>query len=307
MKRLILILFVNLICYHIVAQSNIRLNNYWANSHYINPSAIYDKYLGVFSIAASKQWYGFSGAPSTFFASGTTYIDDIHSQIGLVLVQDKIGFTSTTSIDLSYAYSIRFRSGWQLHLGMGINNLSTYYDPSAVNLITDVDNNAYQYLNSENSFNADLGMELTYKSLRIGASSQNVFTMFSKVEFHQTNTNFLYARYRQNSDRIVSMGYGICGIQYSNIYQLELNLTSYLKIPPIAGLNLKPDLMDVGGFYRTGGEIGLVFGFNLNESLHLAYTYNYHVGGISRSSLGTNELMLTYNLSKRNVCHSCWY
>lgn len=294
-------------CIGLFAQSNIRLNNYWANAHYINPSTIYDKYLGVFSIAASKQWYGFSGAPSTFFASGTTYLEDIHSQIGLVLVQDKIGFTSTTSIDLSYAYSIRFQNDWQLHLGMGINNISTYYDPSAVNLITDVDNNAYQYLNSENNFNADLGMELTYKSLRIGASSQNVFSMFSKVEFHQTNTNFLYARYRENSDRILSMGYGVCGIQYSNIYQLEFNVTSYLKIPPIAGLNLKPDLIDIGGFYRTGGEIGLVFGFNLNESLHLAYTYNYHVGGISRSSLGTNELMLTYNLSKRNVCHSCWY
>lgn len=307
MKKLIVILLLNFACMLMVAQSNIRLNNYWANLHYINPSAVYDKYMAVFSIAASKQWYGFSGAPTTFFGSATTYIDDIHSQIGLVLVQDKIGFTSTTSIDLSYAYSVQFQNKWQLHLGLGLNNLSTYYDPAQVNLITDADNNAYQYLKSENNFNADLGMEVLYKSLKVGISSQNVFSMFSHVDFHQTNTNFLYVRYRDNTDNVVNMGYGICGIQYSNMYQMEVNATSYLKIPPIAGLNMKPELIDVGLFYRTGSEIGLVFGFELGESLHLSYTYNYHVGGISRSSLGTNELMLTYNLSKRNVCHSCWY
>ena len=151
MKKLILTLSLKFMFVLMVAQSNIRLNNYWANLHYINPAAVYDKYMAVFSIAASKQWYGFSGAPTTFFGSATTYIDNMHSQIGLVLVQDKIGFTSTTSIDLSYAYSMQFQNNWQLHLGLGLNNLSTHYDLSQVNLITDVDNNAYLHLKSENN------------------------------------------------------------------------------------------------------------------------------------------------------------
>jgi hypothetical protein len=66
-------------------------------------------------------------------------------------------------------------------------------------------------------------------------------------------------------------------------------------------------LFDVGLFYRTKSEIGLIFGFDLSEAIHLSYSYDYNVSGINRSSIGTNELMITYNLSRRPVCHSCWY
>jgi type IX secretion system PorP/SprF family membrane protein len=307
MKKIILVLLLHLACMVIVAQSNIRLNNYWGNAHYINPASVYDKYQAVFSMAARKQWAGVTGSPMTFFASGSTYIDDLNTQLGLIAVQDKIGYTSVTNIDFTYAYAIKLQRDWQLHFGMGLTYQSLNYDLAKINLSDGNDSYAYENLLNENNFNSDLGLELTNKSFKIGASSQNIFSVFSTNRKYQTNTNFLYTRYRQLSNNVVDFGLGVCGIQYSNIYQAEFNLTGYFKVGQRSGLSETPDLFDVGLFYRTKSEAGVILGFDLSDAIHLSYSYDYNVSGINRSSIGTNELMITYNLSKKTVCHNCWF
>ncbi len=307
MKKYILLIIINFGCLLSIAQSNIRLNNYWGNTQYINPSSVYDKYAAVFSMAARKQWIDFPGAPTTFFASASTYLENFHTQLGLILYQDKIGYTSTSSADLTYAYALTLKREWQLHMGLGMNFQSLNYDISQVNLSNDFDPTAYQSLKSENHFNADVGLELSSPYFKFGVASQNVFSIFTPDNQLQTNTNFVYFKARQYSNDVLNIGIGACGIQYANIYQLELNLTSYFKMAMHSGLVDKPDLFDVGIFYRTMSEAGLIFGFNLSESIHLSYSYDNHFGGISNSSYGTNELIITFNLIKQPVCHNCWY
>lgn len=307
MKRTVFIVVFSLMSLLTIAQSNIRLNNYWGNAHYINPATVYDKYQAVFSMAARKQWIGVSGAPLTFFGSASTYIDNLNTQLGLIVLQDKIGYTSLTNLDFTYAYAIKLQSDWQVHFGLGVTYQTLNYDISKVDLSTDYDPVAYQNLLFEDNFNSDIGIEVTNKSLRLGASTQNVFSVFSTDRKYQTNTNFLYARYRQNSNNILNWGFGVCGIQYSNIYQAEFNLTGYFKVLQKTGLTDIPDLFDVGLFYRTGSEIGVIAGIDLSPEIHLSYSYDYNVSGVRHSSIGTNELIITYNLEKRPVCHNCWY
>ena len=307
MKKAIFLFMLNLLCLLVVAQSDIRLNNYWVNSQYINPATVYDKYQAVFSMAARKQWVGFPGAPSTLFASATTYLDNFHTQLGLIVVQDQIGYTSTTNLDLTYAYAIALQRDWQLHLGVGFNFQSLNYDVTKMNLSDDIDPLAFDRLKTESNFNADIGVEVINKSMKIGASSQNLFSLFTAVNNQQPNTNFLYGRYREISSNMINMGYGICSIQYANIYQAEFNVTSYFKLPDRSGLNANPDKFDLGVFYRTQSEVGMIFGFDISEAIHLSYSYDYHFGGIRLSSYGTNELMITYNLIREPVCHNCWH
>jgi len=307
MKKAFLLLIISLISLPAVAQSDIRLNNYWVNPQFINPATVYDKYQAVFSIAARKQWAGFPGAPTTFFASGTTYLDKFHTQLGVIVVQDKIGYTSTTNFNLTYAYAIAFERDWQLHLGLGGNYQSLNYDWEKATYSDNADPNFINKLNVVSGFNADIGVEVTNTMFKLGASSQNIFSLFSKGNYQKPNTNFLYGRYRESSNDMMNMGYGICGIQYSNIYQAEVNVTSYFKMPNRSGLNVHPDQFDLGVFYRTQNQAGLIFGFDLTKSIHLSYSYDYHFGGIRLSSFGTNELMITYNLDREQVCHNCWY
>ncbi|MDD4971411.1 MAG: PorP/SprF family type IX secretion system membrane protein [Paludibacter sp.] len=307
MKKLIIVLIVNLVSLLVVAQSDIRLNNYWVNSQYINPASVYDKYQAVFSMAARKQWFGFPGAPSTLFASGSTYLEKLNTQLGLVVVQDQIGYTSTTNIGMTYAYAIAFQREWQLHMGLGFNYQSLNYDVSKMSLSDEADPAVFDKLKTTSNFNADIGIEVTNRSFKLGAASQNLFSLFTSVNNQQPNTNFLYGRYRQVSNDMIDMGFGICGIQYANIFQAEVNITSYFKMPDRSGLNNNPDKFDLGVFYRTQSEAGLIFGFDISEAIHLSYSYDYHFGGIRLSSYGTSELMLTYNLMREHICKNCWH
>lgn len=307
MRKFSIIFILTLLSNLVISQSNIRLNNYWGNAHTINPATIYDKYLAVFSLAATKQWVGITGAPVTIFGTATTYLEKYHTQLGLKLVQDKVGYTSNTNIGLTYAYAINLERNWQFHMGAGLNFQHLGYDISKVNLISDFDSEAYQYLKTENDMNADIGFELTGKTLRFGVSSQNIFSLVSPTSSTQTNTNFVYAKFKNESDYYMNLGVGICGIQYSNIYQMELNLTSYFKYSLRNGLQEQPDLFDIGVYYRTYNQLGLILGINLSESMHISYNYNYHFGGIRHGSYGTNELLLTYNLKRKEVCRNCWY
>ncbi len=307
MKKIISLLTYLILTFSVVAQSNIRLNNYWANMLTLNPASIYDKYQAVFNMAARKQWVGVDGAPTTFFASGSTYFEDFHTQLGLNLFQDKIGYTSTTSISISYAYAITLSYEWQLHLGLAGNYQAFSYDLSKVNIESGTDNVPLEKMTSAFRLNADFGFEFSNKSVKIGAVGQNLFSLFPSDRPLQTNTNFVYAKYHQESGNVFNLGAGVCAIQYSNIYQVEFNLTSYFKFYQFNGLIDKPDLFDIGVFYRTQSQAGMIFGFNITDAIHLSYSYDYHFGGIRFGSFGTNEVMLTYNLARKAVCHNCWY
>jgi len=300
MKKTIFLIAFNVICLLGLAQSNIRLNNFWEYTNYINPAYINEDYFAEFSTAARKQWLNLPGSPTTFYASGTTYIEKWHTQFGLKLTQDKIGFTSTSDIDLSYAYALKINREWRLHLGLAVSYQMLSYDLTEMNLPTIIyDPAAYEGLLSENNFNSDLGIELTNKSWKFGASSQNVFSLLSKINKQYTNTNFLYAMYHQNTEELINLGFGVCGIQYGNLYQMEFNMTSYFK------LSKDQDQFHVGMFYRTRNEIGAILGLNLSNLIGLSYSYDFILGGISRSSIGTHELILSYKLNKIIKCLNC--
>jgi type IX secretion system PorP/SprF family membrane protein len=301
MKKSVCFLIINVLIISIMAQSNIRLNNYWDKTYFINPASINDLSLAEFNMATRKQWVGFPGSPATLFASATTYLENMHTQFGLKIVQDKIGYTNSTAIDLTYAYSLLFQREWKLHLGLAVSYQNLSYDMSSVIFPTADDPTIYERLLNESNFNSTVGVELTSHLWKVGASSQNLFSLFYNINKQFPNTNFVYVMYKQYSHDYVNLGYGVTGIQYNNLLQMELNLTGYFKITP------QTDAFQLGVFYRTRNEMGVILGVDLTKAFHLSYSYDFNVGGISRSSVGTHELMLSYKLPKEWKCKNCWY
>ncbi len=275
-----------------VAQSNIRLNNYWDNTYYINPGSINDQYQAVFSLAARKQWLGFPGSPNTLFASGTMYLNKIQTQFGLKVFADKLGYNTITNIALSYSYAAILNREWQLNMGISGSFQSLSYDRAQVSLMTADDPALYNNLLQQKNYNTDVGVELVNKSWKIGASGLNLFSLFYTENNLQINSNYIYAMYRKKTVHPIELQYGICGIRYGNLNQMEFNITTFFKSQQ------ETDIFHIGMFYRTRTEMGLLAGCNLSESMQLSYSYDFNVGGISRSSVGTHELMLIYKLNK---------
>lgn len=283
------------------AQSNIRFNNYWAKTYTINPASINDQYLIELNMAARKQWVGFNGAPTTLFASATTFIDKLNTQFGLRATQDQIGYTSTTDLDFTYAYQMEFYWGWKVNMGFALSYQSLGYDITKVTFASAYDPIIYSRLVQDQNFNSDLGVEIVSPHWKFGLASENVFSLFLPINQLFTNTNFLYGMYRQRMNQNISLGCGITGIQYSNIYQAELNLTSYFR--PVNETNG----FEIGLFYRTWNEMGALFGVDISDNFKLSYSYDFNLSGISRSSTGSHEILLTYKINRPQVCRTCEY
>ncbi len=301
MKREILIILFFIICSFIYGQDNIRLNNYWWEPYIINPAAMEKDHLAEFTLAGRKQWILFPGAPATLYASGSLYLDEMHTQFGLKILQDKIGYTSTSNISLTYAYAIRLNYNWRVHLGLALDIQMISYDLSQIKSPTQGDPFIYERLMKANYFNSDIGFEVTNKIWRFGMASQNLFSLFKTDNLNFVNTNFIYGGYREYNHDYVNLGYGISGIQYKNLYQAEINLTGYFKV------TRESNAFQLGLLYRTWNELGFMFGINLSKNLFLYYNYDYDFGGISNNSLGSHEIMLVYNIEKVFKCRNCWY
>lgn len=267
----------------------------------INPGSINAQCLSELNIAARQQWIGFNGAPTSLFASGTLYLDELYTQFGLKVMQDKVGYTSTTDIDLTYAYSSRVNLNWRLNLGLGLSFQALSYDLSRVKSPTASDPIVLTRLMNENYLNSDVGAELVDKRWRLGLSSLNVFSLFSPSQKLFPNSNYLYAMYKDFNHDYFNLGYGACAIQYSNVLQMEFNITGFFKATDAT------NPFQIGLVYRTWSEAGLLFGFDINPNLRASYSYDYNFSGISRGSFGTHELMISYRLYKGYKCKNCWY
>ncbi len=275
------------------AQSNIRVNNYWQNPYYINPAAIDEDYTTVFSVAARKQWFGFEGAPGTLFATARTFISPLNTQFGLKVFTDKIGYTNTSNVALSYAYSVMFNRDWRLNFGINASYQNVADNTEDINYDVQSDPSIYMTQLPENNYNCDLGAQFSGKGLNVGISTQNIFSLFFDENISQSNTNYFYAIYHHQSTYPVNLQIGIAAIQYVKMFQMEVNFTTYFDI------NNQPEVLDLGLFYRTKNEMGAIAGVKLNDTFHLSYSYDFAFTGISRYSVGTHELMLTYKFNKQ--------
>lgn len=284
------------------SQSHIRLNNFWNNGFSINPAAINDSYQNSVTVATRKQWLNFPGAPTAVYASGTMYLEDYYTQLGFRLMTERKGYTQATDINLAYAYALSLSNDFVINIGFSGSYQNFAYDRNMISFADD-ENNAsiYENLLFKNSFNASLGVELVYNSLKLGYCSQNVFSIFSTENQLNLNTNMLYLFYKQRSANTTNFGVGASAFQYSDFFQAELNASMFYK------RDAASNELQLGLFYRTMYEIGAIAGIDFGK-LKISYSFDYNLGQVFNHSYGTHEIMFTYNFKPSRQCKTCrWY
>lgn len=301
MKNIFFLILFSIPCLNGFAQSNIRVNNYWENTYYINPASISSEYQYLASGAARKQWMGFPGAPDTEFLTfaARLYTNKTQSnqigQIGFKIFRDNIGFTDLINISPSYSYSIRRYDNTRVNLGFAYKIQNYRYDMSKSNLEIADDPATYISETKWTGHNVDVGIEYVGTSLVLGVASQNMVSIFKKENDLQTNTNFLYGMYKLEVDRLFNFLFGACAINNKDIFQGEFNVSGILTP------NKLPEFQ-LGIFYRTEKEFGVLFGVDLIKNVRLACSYDYHIGGISHGTYGTPEIMLVWKIASIKKC-----
>lgn len=296
MRYFVFLILFTFLCLVGLPQSNIRLNNYWENTFYINPGSIHTEYQFVASGAARKQWMGFPGAPDTEYITFTaqTYKrnNDPIVQLGLKAYHDNIGYTSLINIAPSVSKTIRISNAVLFNFGIAYKIQNISYDMSRAKFeIFDDDPLKYKFESKWMEHNADVGIEFVGTNWLFGAVGQNLVTLFSNDEYMQTNTNFIYLMYKTESDGLFNWLFGACFINNENLYQGEFKVSGLYSSNKFTNVEL-------GGFFRTKKEFGVLFGIDLSEAVRFACCYDYNVSDISHSSFGTPEIMLVWKFGK---------
>ncbi len=321
------ILFLGLIVsVSVSAQSSIRLSNFWIDPYTINPAAV-DKYFPTWKVSAGmkRQWIDFPGAPSTGLFTGAYYNEDIRSQFGVRAIYDKIGYTTTTDVGLTYTYTLNLADHkvyyCVLNLGLGTRYQNLHYDASQAVFETSVDDPRFFGLEETNDkVNADVGFELNFgresvDGVTVGLSFQNLATLISTSSQKEitpfANTDFAYLQYHTNSQKSLTgnMHYdfslGVAGMTSKNIYSVDDYTSNVFQWEGYGKFHVyynTRNMFTLGTLFRTKEEYktinewGIIVEHEWRRNLTVSFVYENNFSSMVRTanSAGTFELVLIY-------------
>jgi len=271
------------------AQQEAMYSQYMFNTMAVNPA--YAGSREVFSVTGlfRAQWVGIDGAPRSQTLSLDAPVSNKKVGLGLIVFNDKIGYTSNTGVHASYAYRLRFRrNSLSLGLKVGLVQYTARLNQAILpqsNTTDDVGfaNNITIYIPS-----AGAGIYLNSDKYYLGVSIPNLYnTKLVK------NTEIKVNKY----DHIFAMaGYVIdvnndIKVKPSVLYKfvegapMELDLNTNVWFYDVLGLGMS---------YRTGDAVIGMLELQAAPNFRIGYSYDYTISNLSKYNSGTHELIMRY-------------
>jgi type IX secretion system PorP/SprF family membrane protein len=316
------------------AQQKPQYSQYLLNQYLLNPAVGGTEDFADVKAGYRNQWTAFEGAPTTFYLTANWALGKTertsalpvrnrygrpmgrtpifagqrkgpgHHGVGAVLVADRTGPTSRTTLNASYAYHYPLTNRMRLSAGIsgGVTQHTTDFDQ--LRLLNPQDLyaqqgkvNAWQPdLNAgvfvyDDRFYAGLGtQQLAFKRLNYKLSGGTDYQPLGRLYTHV----FLTAGYRYdlNEDWILAP---------------SVLLKSVRPAPVSFDVNAKflyQERFWMGLSYRHRDAVVGLIGINLNSLLTLGYSYDYVLSDVQIASRGSHEIVLglMINNKQRLIC-----
>jgi type IX secretion system PorP/SprF family membrane protein len=242
-----------------------------------------------------SQWVGINGAPKSQFLSFNSPLSVKNMAVGMHLSNDIIGAKTRTSFYGDYAYTLNFKKGKRLNLGVsaGGEQISIDYAKLLADDPTETD-----VLSSFNQFKFNSGIGAYYFSDRFfaGFSIPRMFETSLKsnsITLSNTYTKrhyFITAGYVFPINSVIDLKTSVLVKAIPNApitADLNANLFFYKKIW-------------AGVMYRFNESIGANVAYQFKESLMFGYSFDYPINGLNRiNNSGSHEVMLNYSMNNR--------
>ncbi len=286
------------------AQQDAQYTQYMYNTISVNPA--YAGSRDAISIAGlyRDQWVGIGGAPVTQTLS-------IHSPlgvsnrvgVGMSVVNDKIGPTQETYIDIDVSYTIKTSDQGQLAFGVkgGGHLLDVNFDD--LNRYTNRD--VLLDTNIDNKFSPNVGVGVYYhtNTLYLGLSAPNL------LETQHFNEN--------SNDNTASSFLAEERINYYFIAGYVFNLSESLKFKPaglvkaVSGSPLQVDVSSnfllydkftLGVAYRWDAALSAIAGFQVSDAISLGFAYDWETTDLGNTEFnsGSYEFFLRFEIFKND-------
>jgi type IX secretion system PorP/SprF family membrane protein len=274
----------------LIAQQDPVSSQYMSNPLAYNPS-----YSGINNIAnvtlnSRFQWSGLAGSPTTYVFSANSSIVDGKVGLGLMILNDKIGVSQNTEVQLSYAYKISSStSTFSFGLQTGVVSYNNNFD--ALNLR--VDNDPLFQAGVANATKFNVGAGATYMT-------ENVYVSISVPKLLNSKV----------------VGDGTEVVAYERHFYLAAaylwDLKPAFKIKPsvlLRGVSGAPISYDVnvnflinnkfwiGAFSRNFKTYGILAQFDFMEAYKISYSFEILSDNFNGRTLPTHEIILSADLA----------
>ncbi|WP_343748824.1 type IX secretion system membrane protein PorP/SprF [Fluviicola sp.] len=282
-----------------IAQQQAAYTHYMYNTLVINPAYAGSRDALTFTALGRFQWVGFKGAPTTQTFTVHTPIAKKNIGLGMSFMNDKIGPTNNTSVNVDFAYRLKLSTKARLCFGVngGFNSFT-----ANVNSLTLSDPNDASFMsNMRGKMLPSLGAGLYFQmpNFYVGASVPSILE------------NSLFATGSSSSmdiSREQRHYYVIAGAVFPLSPSVKFKPTALAKIVQNAPFQVDMtatfmlrDLVDLGVMYRTGDGVGALLGIHISQQLLFGYSFDWSTGvRTGKYNGGSHELMLRYDLLFNN-------
>ncbi|MDC6365732.1 MULTISPECIES: type IX secretion system membrane protein PorP/SprF [Flavobacteriaceae] len=276
------------------AQKEPQYTQYMYNIGSFNPA-----YVGTVETPEAAglyraQWIDVPGAPTTIrFGANVPFADD-KTGLGLNIVNDELGPSNQTYIDVSYSYQINLSEDTKLSFGLsaGGSMLSLDYSEGFLQ------NPGEPTITEENLSNF-------YPTVGAGLFLYGDEDWYLGLSVPNFLTNGLYndevATIVEDSMQFNLIGGYVFQIADRTKFKPAL-LINYLSGAP-ANVNLSAnfqfiDALTVGASYRFDNAVSALAGFQVSNALFLGYSYDYNTNGLGEYSGGSHEAILKFYIGR---------
>ncbi len=238
--------------------------------------------------AYRNQWTGFNGTPKNLSFAAHSPLRNKKLNLGLVVSNEQFGISSSTSIDMAFAYRIKLKEG-KLSFGLqaGMNLLKN--DWTQIKTTDANDPSLVSRLETQNIPKFGAGLYYYNKLFYAGLSLPTLYSFKDKGTYAPAAlTAYSGFLIRINEDVAIKPSALVKHLPGS---PLQWDVTGTFYLSKIFGL---------GFGYRSNDAIYAFLDLKINEQFNLGYGYDFTTSKLRNYTGGSHEIMLRY-LFKYNV------
>ena len=289
----------------VMAQSDDAFSHFWVGPSYYNPAAIGNINAIHLTLGSRMQWVEFKRAPMTFYLTADMPYKLLEQNMGVGVKAEfeRIGLFTNTRVGAQLAYKRKIGKS-TLSIGVQPGIFSQTFRGAEAISPDDVSGSqdAKEIPTSDVSgttFDANAGIHFSHPRFWVGASVT-----------HLTAPNIELKASREAAEIYefnVSRGYYFMGggnIPINNtLFEIQPSamFASYQKVwtAQVATMLRYNRMLNVGVGYRWKDAVTAYIGVNLKDA-YIGYAYDYPITNISKVSVGSHEVFVTYNVKLDN-------
>lgn len=270
---------------------------------YHNPGYIPELKYSTISLGGRLQWAGLDGCPKSGFLSAKYFFLGAHSQVGLNLLYDLIGYQTVINPKIDYAFCVPIGPDSYINLGLSAGFMNKSYDRDEIRKneseISEIRIDGFdEYLEKGISPDIDVGIEFLIQNIEFGFAANHLLRgnnhiSMNKIFYAFVNCNFQSQEWWRLAPTY-AFYYFMGDERCKDIQQHEIGLDFYY----VGDYDSRPrDYFYVGSAFKITKEVVFRVGFS-HEIFSAFYSYDLCCTDLNRP--GSHELGIEFRIGQKD-------